>query len=268
MAKIIGLVGTMSGRVGNMVFSKKDGKTIARSYQPQVANPNTLAQVATRARLKLSSQFAAAMADTGRHLLAARGYRPKDRGELVRILMGATNWNLEAGSLVSGYATLNPHYLGNAGLLPAPAAAISFDDNNNVVTATINQNFSADALMTAVMIVAPVFQGSGNSPESLLISKQHVLSGTTTTNPTSFTVDLKEYPHLIGIKCDVYLLAMYSRPSVDTVLQTSANAAQIGGAEGATPDYNLAQLKAGIRAAAGSMLYSELAVATQEVMPE
>lgn len=51
-----------SGKIGNIVTSTVAGQTIAREYQPNVSNPSTQAQVDQRAKLKLMSQIAAALA--------------------------------------------------------------------------------------------------------------------------------------------------------------------------------------------------------------
>lgn len=60
--KLNGIFGTGSGKTGNAVFATSAGKQIVRTYQPKVTNPNTDAQVAQRAKFKLLSQLAAAMA--------------------------------------------------------------------------------------------------------------------------------------------------------------------------------------------------------------
>lgn len=59
--KLRGILGTASGKLGEGVAATVAGQTIMRQYQPNVKNPNTDAQVAQRARLKLASQLAAAM---------------------------------------------------------------------------------------------------------------------------------------------------------------------------------------------------------------
>ncbi len=54
MGKFVGLIGTISGKVGNVVFSKgENGKTYGRTYQPVVANPKTTAQVDQRTKMNL-----------------------------------------------------------------------------------------------------------------------------------------------------------------------------------------------------------------------
>lgn len=50
------------GKIENIVVSQMGGVSIARAYQPNVKNPSTLMQVNQRARLKLASQLAAALA--------------------------------------------------------------------------------------------------------------------------------------------------------------------------------------------------------------
>lgn len=60
--KLVGIMGTGTGKLGSSVFSVNSGTQIVRQYQPNVANPNTEAQVDQRAKLKLLSQLAASMA--------------------------------------------------------------------------------------------------------------------------------------------------------------------------------------------------------------
>jgi len=60
--KLYGVFGKGSGKVGNSVWAISGGEQIVRPYNPNVTNPNTDAQVAQRAKLKLMSQLAAALA--------------------------------------------------------------------------------------------------------------------------------------------------------------------------------------------------------------
>ena len=50
------------GKLGNIVCSTVAGETIARDYNPEVANPNTEGQVDQRAKFKLMSQLGSVMA--------------------------------------------------------------------------------------------------------------------------------------------------------------------------------------------------------------
>ena len=62
MARINSLLGKINGKVGGMVFASTGGEVVAREYNPNVSNPNTTKQVDQRAKLKLMSQIAAALA--------------------------------------------------------------------------------------------------------------------------------------------------------------------------------------------------------------
>lgn len=54
MAKFVGFVGTISGKVGTTVFSKGEkGLSYGRSYQPKVYNPKSTGQVDQRAKMNL-----------------------------------------------------------------------------------------------------------------------------------------------------------------------------------------------------------------------
>lgn len=60
MGKIAGLGGTLSGKVGTMVFTKGEGGvSYAKSYQPQVSNPRTPAQLSRRAMMNLAGRISA-----------------------------------------------------------------------------------------------------------------------------------------------------------------------------------------------------------------
>lgn len=54
MAKFVGMIGTISGKVGTTVFSKgENGLSYGRAYQPQVYNPKSSAQQDQRAKMNL-----------------------------------------------------------------------------------------------------------------------------------------------------------------------------------------------------------------------
>lgn len=89
MAKIQGLVGGMSGKMGNAVFRQRAGQTIVSQYQPVVANPNTEAQQVARAKFKLITQLAAIMAPA-----LAIVNRPARQGRNPRTGFVAKNYGL------------------------------------------------------------------------------------------------------------------------------------------------------------------------------
>lgn len=60
--KLNAILGKGTGKLGGMVLSVNSGEQIVREYNPNVSNPQTDAQVEQRAKFKLLSQLAAAMA--------------------------------------------------------------------------------------------------------------------------------------------------------------------------------------------------------------
>lgn len=62
MAKLYGLNGVGTGKLGNQVLVIRNGEQIVRQYNPSPENPKSLAQVEARAKLKLASQLSAVMA--------------------------------------------------------------------------------------------------------------------------------------------------------------------------------------------------------------
>lgn len=265
MAKIIGLVGTMSGRVGNMVFSKKDGKTIARSYQPQVANPNTFLQVQNRSKLKLASQFAAALGDFGRHYLASMGKKVSDRGALVSRIYGATLYTVPSGQLVDGYANVSALSLAKSGLYPVEAPTLALVDDTKITATYTPGTVQEGEIVTLVVIAAP--EGADAGDASMLQSRQAVMVGTGAA-ATAMTATIDVNPAFLGMKHNVSGFVLRSRLSLDTVLPVAANKAVVGGAQGLADNRGIYLLQSGIAAPAGNRVYSDVAVATLEVEPE
>lgn len=76
-----------SGKLGNIVCSTVAGETIARDYNPEVANPNTETQVAQRAKFKLLSQLSSVMAPV---IAIPKEKSQSTRNLFVRKNMGTT----------------------------------------------------------------------------------------------------------------------------------------------------------------------------------
>ena len=55
MAKNVGVIGAMKGKVGNMVFRTRRGMQIASVYQPVVHNPKSARQELSRAKMALAT---------------------------------------------------------------------------------------------------------------------------------------------------------------------------------------------------------------------
>ena len=61
MAKFVGLIGTIRGKVGTTVFTKgENGMSYGRAYQPQVYNPKSVGQTDQRAKMNLVGRMSQA----------------------------------------------------------------------------------------------------------------------------------------------------------------------------------------------------------------
>lgn len=78
MARIQGITGGLSGKMGSAVFRQSGGQTVITQYQPIVKNPNSDGQQSQRAKFKLMSQLAAIMrAGFGTMYVSSRPARGK-----------------------------------------------------------------------------------------------------------------------------------------------------------------------------------------------
>lgn len=96
MAKIYGLFGSMTGKVADVVMAVRNGEQIVRKYQPVVSNPNTAAQVANRAKLKLMSQLSAVM---GPYVAIPRKGVVSPRNQFFRKNYGLASYSSQTASV-------------------------------------------------------------------------------------------------------------------------------------------------------------------------
>lgn len=116
--KLNGIVGKGSGKLGASVFAISGGEQIVRQYNPQVSNPNTDAQVAQRAKLKLMSQLAAALSSAlafkKKGLVSARNQFVSKNIGIAGFQDNTANVNLKALQIAPG-ATYLPDIVTNQG---------------------------------------------------------------------------------------------------------------------------------------------------------
>lgn len=96
MAKVYGMGGLATGKKGNEVYAIRSGENIVRQYQPRVSNPNTSAQVASRAKLKLMSQLAAAISPV--IAIKAKGLQ-SSRNLFIKLNYGFVQYDAETASI-------------------------------------------------------------------------------------------------------------------------------------------------------------------------
>lgn len=96
--KLNGIIGKGSGKLGSSVFAISGGEQVVREYNPVVSNPNTEAQIAQRAKLKLMSQLGAALAPAMLYvkqgLVSARNQFVSKNIELCSFADNEANCNL------------------------------------------------------------------------------------------------------------------------------------------------------------------------------
>lgn len=170
--KLNGFVGTGRGKLGSSVFSTVAGQQIVRQYQPAVANPNTVAQVTQRARLKLASQLAAAMAS----VIAI----PRDGLRSSRNLFISRNFDSIVGTNAGAQISYENIQLttGNTGL---PAIQILRSE-----TAGITVQLLEDASVAVSRVVYILFKKTTEEQMQLVGSTVISEAGDLGTFPASF----------------------------------------------------------------------------------
>lgn len=112
MGKVTSLYGKTMGKIGSIVFSTSGGQTIAREYNPHVANPNTLAQVNQRARMKLMSQLSASLSPIivmqKEGLISKRNKFTKKNFDACYALNGEAQITYENVQITEGNTSLPP----------------------------------------------------------------------------------------------------------------------------------------------------------------
>lgn len=88
MGKLVGLIGTISGKIGTVVYSKGEkGISYGRSYQPVVANPKTIGQVDQRSKMNLVGRMS--QVTPFEVILGMGGSKRMRRSEFNKLLLNA-----------------------------------------------------------------------------------------------------------------------------------------------------------------------------------
>lgn len=123
------LFGKINGKIGGVVFSTSGGIQITREYNPNVANPNTKAQVNQRARMKLMSQLSATMAPVitmqKMGLVSARNQFTKRNFAYSNAVDGTAQISYENIQLTQGNAALPQLVFSNPGGQTAPSLSLA-----------------------------------------------------------------------------------------------------------------------------------------------
>lgn len=98
MARNVGLIGGLRGKLGNAVFYVSNGVQVSRVYQPVVANPNTQLQIAQRAKMSLAGRMSKITPAAAIRGLYGDNLRAL-RGSFVREVVRASTYSNNKASL-------------------------------------------------------------------------------------------------------------------------------------------------------------------------
>lgn len=184
--KLNGFVGKGSGKLGASVFAISGGEQIVRLYNPQVTNPNTDAQVAQRAKLKLMSQLAAALAP-------ALGFAKRG---LISARNQFVSKNIGQATFVNDEASID---ITELSLTPS---GVSFPlVTGNVADGTLSLTLGSAASADVKRVAYFVYKQTNDDKLEYVASKIVTEAGEGRTFPTTFQLADGEYVvYAYGIK--------------------------------------------------------------------
>ncbi len=170
MAKIQGLTGKMSGKMGSVVFRVRQGEQIVTQYNPIVKNPNTEAQSTQRVAFKLMSQVTAAMA-------SAIINRPARQGQSARNRFVQQNFPLVEGDATNAKIAMDRLQLTSSSAYLGQIAL----NNNDAVISNIPAN------VTKVRFVEVTYPEGNDKSRPVISATQEV---NVTNNQASYTAPI------------------------------------------------------------------------------
>lgn len=198
MAKLYGLNGRISGKMGNTVFRVRGGEQIATQYNPIVSNPNTKGQQDTRTAFKLMSVMAA--------VLAPEIVMKRVGGSLPRNRFAKVNWPLievdDVGQEVEASLLVSSLQLTD-GQLSMSSIKVSKVQDGIEVSLAINEEQAFDAVRWVAVEVPTSGRvgtlGVTNRPARIRATKTTVNANPGTASNFSDTLDVDFNPAEVGI---------------------------------------------------------------------
>lgn len=138
-----GIFSKLKGKLAGVVFQQYEGMQVGKEYQPNVKNPNTDAQVQSRARFKATSQKIALFSEI--LLLAGAkvsSYARMIRAALVQKIMAISTWDDEEKKAVIGDADFTSA-VNSLNLNPEVAAPVLAGDliSNATISVPLGNSF-------------------------------------------------------------------------------------------------------------------------------
>lgn len=137
MAKNVGFVGGLRGKLGNAVFYITNGVQVARVYQPVVANPNTQMQIAQRAKMSLAGRLSKITPVVALSGLGGSNKRIR-RGTFVKEMISASTYNNNKASLI--WSNL---HLSRGNVQAVTNCQVARTNNNSYIQLNITTNRNA-----------------------------------------------------------------------------------------------------------------------------
>lgn len=140
-----GIHGNWSGKVGNVVGRMRNNRTILAIYQPEVANPQTPAQMANRARFSLVSNFISVVLSAvkiGFNELKGLGsaFSAAVKENFTDLVTGSyPSLTLDAAKAVVSKGTLDNAYAMSA-TVDAGEVEVTWSDNSGIGNALATDN--------------------------------------------------------------------------------------------------------------------------------
>lgn len=183
MGKIVGIAGTIRGKVGTIVYSKGEkGVSYARQYQPQVVNPKTVGQQDQRAKMNLVGRMSQV---TPKDLLVGmNGVNNRQRrSDFNRHLMDVATIDRTApDSVIAKIAPEDVIFSRGSIGIAATAGAATINPSSVVVPLTLSD--SALAGKYGERIIVAIIDPSDKAGYSKIAYRDIVLDNTTATQVT------------------------------------------------------------------------------------
>lgn len=191
MAKFVGFVGTIRGKIGTTVFTKGEkGLSYGRSYQPQVFNPKTSGQVDQRAKMNLVGRMSQV---TPKSLLVGLGggTNRQRRSMFNKMLLSAAV--VDRSDVTNVVAKISPEEIVfSDGVVPIAATAAAPVVAANSVSVALTLGDAALAGIYGERIVVAVIDPDNKGGYSQVKYVDKVLDNTSAANVSvSFPVAIK-----------------------------------------------------------------------------
>lgn len=183
MGKLVGLIGTVSGKVGNIVFCKgENGMTYGRTYQPRVSNPKTVLQMDQRAKMNLVGRMS--QVTPKKLLVGMSGTSPRARRSVFThiLLSSATIDRSVPGEVLALMAPEDIVFSQGAEIISASAATPTITSTSMSVSITLTDDSLAGRY--GERIVVAIVDPSHKAGYSHVAYKDQIFDDTTSKTVT------------------------------------------------------------------------------------